>query len=79
MCRQLRLRNISGIVIVDFINMKEPEHLKALMDMLKGGSGKRQYTDNGCGSYIPASDGDDPKKSSQVFSRTGSPVIVRFS
>ena len=34
-CRQLRLRNISGIVIVDFINMKEPEHLKALMDVLR--------------------------------------------
>ncbi len=34
-CRQLRLRNISGIVIVDFINMKEPEHLKALMDILR--------------------------------------------
>jgi len=34
-CRQLRLRNISGIIIVDFINMKEPEHLKALMDVLR--------------------------------------------
>ena len=34
-CRQLRLRNISGIVIVDFINMKDPEHLKALMDVLR--------------------------------------------
>ena len=34
-CRQLRLRNISGIVIVDFINMEEPEHLKALMDILR--------------------------------------------
>lgn len=34
-CRQLRLRNISGIVIVDFINMKELDHLKALMDILR--------------------------------------------
>lgn len=34
-CRQLRLRNISGIIIVDFINMKEPEHLKALMEALR--------------------------------------------
>lgn len=34
-CRQLRLRNISGIVIVDFINMKESEHLKTLMEILR--------------------------------------------
>ena len=33
-CRQLRLRNISGIVIVDFINMKEPDHLRQLMECL---------------------------------------------
>lgn len=41
-CRQLRLRNISGIVIVDFINMKDPEHLKALMDVLREEAAKAQ-------------------------------------
>lgn len=30
--RQLRLRNISGIIIVDFINMKSPDSKKQLMD-----------------------------------------------
>lgn len=32
---QLRLRNLSGIIIVDFINMQLPEDRKALMDHLK--------------------------------------------
>lgn len=39
LCRQLRLRNLSGIIIVDFINMKDEEHnkelLKSLSKMLK--------------------------------------------
>lgn len=33
--RQLRLRNISGIIIVDFIDMEEEEHKKALMHHLR--------------------------------------------
>ena len=33
--RQIRLRNISGIIIVDFINMKEEEHKKELLKALK--------------------------------------------
>ena len=32
---QLRLRNISGIIIVDFINMKENEHYNQLIAALK--------------------------------------------
>ena len=32
--RQLRLRNLSGIIIVDFINMKEQKHRDALMKYL---------------------------------------------
>lgn len=34
--RQLRLRNISGIIIVDFINMKSPDSKKQLMDGFQG-------------------------------------------
>lgn len=34
-CRQLRLRNISGIVIVDFINMEEPENNSTIINYLK--------------------------------------------
>jgi len=33
--RQLRLRNISGIVIIDFINMTGKEHIKKLTEVLK--------------------------------------------
>ncbi|MBP5533164.1 MAG: ribonuclease E/G [Lachnospiraceae bacterium] len=32
---QLRLRNLSGIIIVDFIDMKEEEHRKKLLGVLK--------------------------------------------
>lgn len=34
-CRQLRLRNISGIVIVDFINMESTENNSTLIEFLK--------------------------------------------
>lgn len=34
-CRQLRLRNMSGIIIVDFINMENPENNEALINFLK--------------------------------------------
>ena len=33
--RQLRLRNLGGIVIVDFIDMERPEHNEALLDRLR--------------------------------------------
>lgn len=33
--RQLRLRNIGGIIIVDFIDMTEPEHRAGLMEILQ--------------------------------------------
>ena len=37
-CRQLRLRNISGIVIIDFINLKSDEMKNELMDVLRNES-----------------------------------------
>ncbi|MGN1159042.1 MAG: ribonuclease E/G [Lachnospiraceae bacterium] len=33
--RQLRLRNLSGMILVDFINMKDAEHNQALLDLLR--------------------------------------------
>ena len=33
--RQLRLRNISGMIIIDFINMKSKEHMDELVNLLK--------------------------------------------
>ncbi len=32
---QLRLRNLSGIILVDFINLEEPDHVKQLLDELR--------------------------------------------
>lgn len=34
--RQIRLRNLSGIIIVDFINMKKKENNEELLNLLKG-------------------------------------------
>lgn len=34
-CRQLRLRNLSGIILIDFIDMKEEEDKALLMDQLR--------------------------------------------
>src|SRR5207344_3356921 len=33
--RQLRLRNLGGIIIVDFIDMQSPEHRAAVLEELK--------------------------------------------
>ena len=33
---QLRLRNLSGIIIVDFINMKQKESVRELLTLLDG-------------------------------------------
>lgn len=34
-CRQLRLRNLSGIIVVDFINMKQPGSMDVIKDILE--------------------------------------------
>lgn len=33
--RQLRLRNISGIILIDFINMEKPQHRLEIIDLFK--------------------------------------------
>ena len=33
--RQLRIRNTSGIIMIDFINMKDEDHLRSLMECLR--------------------------------------------
>jgi len=43
---QLRLRNLSGIIIVDFINMKEPFHYEQLIEALKAHFKKDKVTTN---------------------------------
>ncbi len=37
---QLRLRNLSGMILVDFINLKDPAHNKALLDTLRAYTGQ---------------------------------------
>jgi ribonuclease G len=33
--RQIRLRGLSGIILIDFINMKDEDHLRSLMECLR--------------------------------------------
>ena len=33
--RQIRMRNLSGIIVIDFIDMKEQEHVEELMQLLR--------------------------------------------
>ncbi len=41
-CRQIKLRNISGIIIVDFINMENPDNNTELINFLKNELSKDQ-------------------------------------
>ena len=34
--RQILLRNLSGMILIDFINLKEPEHREALLTFMRG-------------------------------------------
>ncbi len=34
--RQIRLRNLSGIILIDFINMKDEKSLVSLIEVLRG-------------------------------------------
>ena len=43
-CYQLSARNLSGMILVDFINMKEKEHVTELMEALKQETAKDSVT-----------------------------------
>lgn len=43
-CYQLSARNLSGMILVDFINMKDKEHTKMLVEALKQETAKDQVT-----------------------------------
>ena len=44
--RQLKIRNISGMIMVDFISMKADEDNKKIMDILKSEVGKDRVLTN---------------------------------
>ena len=37
--RQLRVRNLGGIILIDFIDMQDEDHRQALLAALRGGAG----------------------------------------
>lgn len=47
--RQLRVRNLGGIIVLDFIDMQEPDHREALLEALKAAlAGDRAQTHIAC-------------------------------
>lgn len=48
-CRQIRLRDIGGIIIIDFIDMKSEKHKEALLDLLHRESRKDRVRTVVCG------------------------------
>ena len=59
---QLRLRNLSGIIMVDFIDMEQEEDKKALLDWLKTGCVNGSGPYGGCGYDASGAGGTDKKK-----------------
>ena len=60
--RQLRLRNLGGIIIIDFIDMEEPEHRRQTLQALEKALGEDHVKTN-ISSVSPAGAGrDDSKK-----------------
>ena len=58
--RQLRLRNLSGIIMVDFIDMNQEAHKEALMDALRAAVAKDPVK-NSCSRNDPSEfSGDHP-------------------
>ena len=43
--RQLRLRNLGGIIIIDFIDMEEPEHRRQVIQALEKALERRSRED----------------------------------
>ena len=65
--RQLRLRNISGMILVDFINLKKERTAAEADFRYSGGITKRFGSRKFYRYYQTWSGGTDPKKSIQIF------------
>ena len=57
--RQLRLRNLGGIIIIDFIDMDNEEHRDAVLAEFKQGAGARPHAHDGERLHRAGPGGDD--------------------
>ena len=62
--RQLRLRNLSGIILIDFINMANPDHNDELFHVLAEIPAKRSGEMQSGRYYAAAYSGDDQERKS---------------
>ena len=65
--RQLRLRNISGMILVDFINLKKKEQQQKLISVIREELQKRFGSRKFYRYYQTWPGGTDPEKSIQIF------------
>jgi ribonuclease G len=60
--RQLRLRNLGGIIIIDFIDMRDEPHRRAVLTALERAlAGNGPVTDAYCQHFATGPGGDDPQ------------------
>ncbi len=69
-CRQMRLRNLSGIIIIDFINMKQPESMMKIQKIIEQELQKGFRSGGICRYYQIGTRGINQKEDSEIIKRT---------
>ncbi len=72
--RQIRLRNLSGMILIDFINMRDCEDRSDLIQYMRFTGPIRFDADRSCGCDHPRYHGDHTEKVSQNPRRTAEPA-----
>lgn len=74
--RQIRLRGISGLILVDFINMPEKEQEEAPSRLPAGSCAGRSRSDQSCGYDGASSRGTDEKENPPAAGRTDEMTVT---
>ena len=77
--RQLQLRNLSGLILIDFINMENPDHQDELFHCLSAASAAGSCKSKGCGYHTSAYSGNDQKKGAQTCNRRAQGTAISRS
>ncbi len=74
--RQLRLRNLGGIIIIDFIDMEEPEHRRQVIQALGEGARRRSREDQHLVGVAVGAGGNDPQAHARKSGTSVVPALV---
>ena len=67
--------NLSGIILIDFINMENPDHQDELFHVLQKHLRQDPVKCKGCGYHTSAYSGNDQKKGTQTCNRRTQGII----